>query len=122
MTELSVVKDKLFYYLYTYANSRDPISIYDFTVNLKMKSNVDIELDFDNWPHSSIAPKYEDLIIITAETIDLHFYGEKRAQVYPTIGEQFDMLYHYIKDTNNDLKNSEWFVTIQNIKNTYPKP
>jgi hypothetical protein len=46
-------------------------------------------------------------------------YDQLRMYEYPSIVEQFDMLYHDIK--NNNLNNGKWINTIDNIKKQHPK-
>ena len=46
--------------------------------------------------------------------IDANAYKEKRAQEYPSIADQFDLLYH------GGLK--AWKSAIDEVKDKYPKP
>lgn len=45
---------------------------------------------------------------------------EKRKEAYPPVEEQLDMLWHAINTNPSALRTSEWFTTIQAIKNRYP--
>lgn len=48
-------------------------------------------------------------------------YKRNRAQAYPEIKEQLDMLWHAIDSGSLD-KNSDFYLTLKAIKNRYPKP
>jgi hypothetical protein len=48
-------------------------------------------------------------------------YAYDRCHEYPDGFEQFDMLWHAVNE-GVDLKNSEWFQIIKEIKEKYPKP
>ena len=48
-------------------------------------------------------------------------YTYDRCANYPDGFEQLDMLWHAI-DQGKDLKDSEWFKTIKEVKEKYPKP
>lgn len=48
-------------------------------------------------------------------------YVFDRCNEYPDGFDQFDMLWHAINNEEN-LKESEWFLTIKKIKEKYPKP
>ena len=50
-------------------------------------------------------------------------YSAARQNNYPVIGEQFDLLYHDIKNGifGEQAKNSEWFKSIEQVKNNFPK-
>lgn len=47
-------------------------------------------------------------------------YQRIRAQEYPTIADQLDMLYHDIK--NGNLNSGDWIQSIEQVKQQYPKP
>ena len=48
-------------------------------------------------------------------------YDTKRLMEYPQLTEQLDMIWHEL-NTNGSLSTSgDWFTTIDNIKNKYPK-
>jgi hypothetical protein len=49
-------------------------------------------------------------------------YNALRANEYPSIGNQLDMLWHMMDDETIPGKNSEWYNTIAAIKDKYPKP
>jgi len=44
-----------------------------------------------------------------------------RASEYPAITDQLDMLWHMMEDEVIPGKGSEWFNTIQSVKQKYPK-
>jgi len=48
-------------------------------------------------------------------------YSYDRCKEYPDGFEQLDMLWHAINN-GVELKNSEWFQKIQEVKEKYPKP
>lgn len=48
-------------------------------------------------------------------------YAYDRCANYPDGFEQLDMLWHAINE-GKDLKDSEWFKKIKEVKETYPKP
>jgi len=52
---------------------------------------------------------------------DYYQYAYDRCKEYPDGFEQFDMLWHAINN-GVDLKNSEWFQKIKEVKEKYPKP
>lgn len=52
----------------------------------------------------------------------LSYVQEKRSQNYPKLEEQLDMLYHEIKENGSISSNGYWFQTIDNIKESFPKP
>jgi len=52
---------------------------------------------------------------------DYYQYSYDRCKEYPDGFEQFDMLWHAINN-GVDLKNSEWFQKIKEVKEKYPKP
>ena len=48
-------------------------------------------------------------------------YKVSRSQAYPSITDQLDMLWHAINNGEN-LKDSQWFNSIKEVKEKYPKP
>lgn len=46
---------------------------------------------------------------------------KNRAESYPNIGEQLDMLWHAI-DTGTLDKTSDFYTSLKAVKDTYPKP
>ena len=50
-------------------------------------------------------------------------YKQNRQENYPTLGEQFDLLFHAI-DADTDLKTkfASFYNSIKAIKDKYPKP
>ena len=51
---------------------------------------------------------------------EYHQYAFDRMKEYPDGFEQFDMLWHAINE-GKDIKDSEWFKTIKEIKEKHPK-
>lgn len=49
-------------------------------------------------------------------------YNIKRYKEYPQIADQLDMIWHMMDDETIPGKGSEWYNTILEIKNKYPKP
>jgi hypothetical protein len=49
-------------------------------------------------------------------------YQRNRQQVYPTIGNQLDMLWHELNNSGSLTTNGEWFNTIKEVKDNNPKP
>lgn len=47
-------------------------------------------------------------------------YARNRADAYPDLGDQLDMLYHDIK--NGTLETGEWITAIEAVKAANPKP
>tara|TARA_R110000744_G_C19273039_1_gene552726 strand:- start:24 stop:332 length:309 start_codon:yes stop_codon:yes gene_type:complete len=48
-------------------------------------------------------------------------YTAKRVAAYPTIGDQFDLLYHDMTAGKSD-KTGQWYTAIAKIKTDNPKP
>lgn len=48
-------------------------------------------------------------------------YQKDRQKEYPPIGDQLDMLWHAIDDNSLD-KNSNFYLTLKQVKDNYPKP
>jgi hypothetical protein len=57
-------------------------------------------------------------ILIDRVYVELN-YAQKRAQEYPTIADQLDLLYHDIKAGN--LENGNWIAAIETVKQQFPK-
>lgn len=55
------------------------------------------------------------------EYAEYYQYAYDRCSEYPDGFEQLDMLWHAI-NSGQDLKESEWFKSIQSVKEKYPKP
>ena len=56
------------------------------------------------------------------EKLAKHYqYSYDRCKEYPDGFEQLDMLWHAINN-NIELKDSEWFKKIKEVKEKYPKP
>lgn len=49
-------------------------------------------------------------------------YQRDRQQIYPTIGNQLDMLWHELNQSGSLSTNGEWFQSIQSVKDEFPKP
>ncbi len=50
-------------------------------------------------------------------------YTDKRSRAYPTLAEQFDLLYHAIDagDFGNDAKTTSFYTKLKAVKDKYPK-
>ena len=77
------------------------------------------------WDPNNLEPptmeEVKEEIKYQQECKEYYQYAYDRCNEYPDGFEQFDMLWHAIND-GTDLKNSEWFQTIKEIKEKYPKP
>ena len=49
-------------------------------------------------------------------------YQRDRQQIYPTLGNQLDMLWHELNVSGSLTSNGNWFQSIQEVKQQYPKP
>lgn len=49
-------------------------------------------------------------------------YGFSRMNNYPSIGNQLDMLWHELNTSGSISTDGNWFQSIQQIKQQYPKP
>jgi hypothetical protein len=49
-------------------------------------------------------------------------YDANRMHMYPTIGNQLDMLWHELNVSGSLTSNGEWYKSIQQVKQQYPKP
>ena len=49
-------------------------------------------------------------------------YQRDRQQIYPSLGNQLDMLWHELNQSGSLTTNGEWFNTIQSVKDQFPKP
>jgi hypothetical protein len=54
-------------------------------------------------------------------TIASKLYRSQRAQVYPYIGDQLDMIWHAIDNGTPLDQTSTFYQTIKQVKDTYPK-
>jgi hypothetical protein len=73
-------------------------------------------------PTGSIPPDWkevEEQIKKNAEYFNSLHYSRMRVTEYLPIGEQLDQLWHAINSGQN-LKDSEWFNTIKEVKEKYP--
>jgi len=50
-------------------------------------------------------------------------YSDKRERAYPTLAEQFDLMYHAIDagDFGNDAKTTSFYTKLKAVKDKYPK-
>jgi len=53
--------------------------------------------------------------------VDYYQYAYDRCHNYPDGFEQLDLLWHAVNE-GKDLKESEWFQKIKEVKDKYPKP
>jgi hypothetical protein len=49
-------------------------------------------------------------------------YDAQRMHAYPMFGEQLDMLWHELNTSGSISTDGNWFNTIKDIKDQYPKP
>lgn len=63
----------------------------------------------------------KDGVIENCEESEFFTYAEKRKRVYPSIGEQLDMLWHELNLRGSISTNGEWFQLCQTIKLNNPK-
>jgi len=49
-------------------------------------------------------------------------YDAQRIHAYPMFGEQLDMLWHELNASGSISTDGNWFNTIKDIKDQYPKP
>jgi hypothetical protein len=75
-------------------------------------------------PNNLPPPTFEEIrdeIIYQRECKEYYQYAYNRCLEYPDGFEQLDMLWHAV-DQGVELKNSEWFEQIRQVKEKYPKP
>ena len=48
-------------------------------------------------------------------------YQRDRQQIYPSLGNQLDMLWHELNQSGSLSTSGEWFQTIQQVKDSHPK-
>ena len=83
-------------------------------------------IKYDKWwdPNGLPPPSQEevDAEFKYQEKLAKHYqYSYDRCKEYPDGFEQLDMLWHSINN-GIDLKDSEWFKKIKEVKEKYPKP
>jgi len=69
-------------------------------------------------------PSYEEIRSELArqfETFEFYRYERERAEAYPTLGDQLDMLWHAM-ESGEIPKATKWFEKIQEVKKSIPKP
>ena len=49
-------------------------------------------------------------------------YQRDRQQIYPSLGNQLDMLWHELNTSGSLTSNGEWFNKIKEVKENNPKP
>ena len=49
-------------------------------------------------------------------------YQRDRQQIYPSLGNQLDMLWHELNVSGSLTTDGNWFQSIQQVKQQYPKP
>ena len=82
-------------------------------------------ITYHKWYHEDRLPpptKAEiDVELAYQEKLAKHYqYAYDRCKHYPDGFEQLDMLWHAINE-GKDLKDSEWFQTIKEVKEQFPK-
>jgi len=83
-------------------------------------------IKYDKWwdPNGLQPPSTEEVYAELAyqENLAKHYqYSYDRCKEYPDGFEQLDMLWHAI-DAGIELKDSDWFKKIKEVKEKYPKP
>ena len=87
---------------------------------------IDGEEIYDNltWRDTELAcpteQEIQEEIVKLQEQYDTEFYRQVRADQYPSIGDQLDMLWHAIDSGTLD-KSSDFYTTIKSIKDQNPK-
>jgi hypothetical protein len=84
------------------------------------------EIKYDKWwdPNDLPPPSTDEVYAELAyqEKLAKHYqYSYNRCKEYPDGFEQLDMLWHSVNN-GIDLKDSEWFKRIKEVKEKYPKP
>jgi len=59
-------------------------------------------------------------VLVLEQEINKNAYKVNRQQAYPEVGEQLDMLWHAI-DAGTLDKTSDFYTTLKQVKDTYPK-
>ena len=49
-------------------------------------------------------------------------YNYQRKKAYPKLEDQLDMLWHELQTSGSLSANGQWFTTIKNVKEQFPKP
>jgi len=68
-------------------------------------------------------PTWDELqeeIVRQTKIYDYYSYERNRAEQYPDVKDQLDMIYHDLK--NDNLENGTWVASIEKIKEDNPKP
>jgi hypothetical protein len=95
----------------------------------KLRPGAQFELtntQFTEWndPNGTNPPSWEEIMAIVEEDkkiFDSLLYARERKLQYPKIQDQLDAIWHAV-DSGIDLKNSEWFKEILEVKQKFPKP
>jgi hypothetical protein len=82
--------------------------------------------DFSEWwdPSGLTAPSKDEIMEefeYQKKVAEYYQYSFDRCKNYPDGFEQLDMLWHAINE-GVDLKSSEWFQKLKEVKEKYPKP
>ena len=72
-----------------------------------------------NREHKDIKIVNDELVLVEREPVVLD-YKHQRAILYPQIKDQLDMIWHAI-DEGNLNKTSEFYLTLKEVKDKYPK-
>jgi hypothetical protein len=95
----------------------------------KLRPGAHFELtntQFTQWndPAGTQPPSWEEIMAVVEEDkrifISLQYARERKAQ-YPKIEEQLDAIWHAV-DSGVNLKDSEWYSKILEVKQKFPKP
>ena len=84
------------------------------------------EFAFPQWwdPNGLPAPSKDEIMKefeYQKQVAEYYQYSYDRCKEYPDGFEQLDMLWHAINN-GTDLKSSEWFQRIKEVKDKHPKP
>lgn len=99
---------------------------YNYIFEAARKIHPEAELSIINdeiiWIKPDVPPvNNKELIRLASEIANKQEYKNFRKEKYPKLEEQLDMLWHSIDQGTLD-KNSEFYKTIQEVKQEFPKP
>jgi hypothetical protein len=94
----------------------------------KLRPNAKFEItntDFTQWwdPTGLKPPSWNEIMEVVKSDEELYVslqYARDRKAEYPKVEDQLDAIWHALND-NIGLNDTEWFKTIKQIKEKYPK-
>jgi hypothetical protein len=99
----------------------DDISVLNEKYGIKaMTVNGDL-LNLDGTPFTDFPADFETKKQELIDEYNNNLYRKKRAQQYPKIQDQLDMLWHEINTTGSISTDGEWFNRIKGVKEDNPK-